>query len=304
MNFFILLMIVSAAAVNLDMLGKTAQLAQTLQETCVDYSPHHSDHTESLNALVCGTSVKNLLIKDIFLTTGLYHLLIVSGSHLQTLIWLLNKNSLRTKWLAQTLKWSLLFAYCLTCGFGAPVIRALVAELLRALSKGFHWHWSPWRVQLVSGFALLSISLDSFSSFSFYLSWLASLGFIFPLPQRSSSIAKHFFICLVISLLMLIPFYYQGPLSLLMNFALGGFLSLWLFPLALLTKVLWLIKIDISKLFDVTFEALLEILEFCKNLGLHQPSKMIFPEMNWKIWSALLFIQLALFMIRQWRYRK
>ena len=156
------MMIVSAALSPLQLLSKMAPLSNLLQKTCTENSPLLSLHVESLNSLVCGSSVKNLLIKDLFLNTELYHLLIVSGSHLQTLLWIFQKNrKLNTQipWMGfAILKWILLIAYSFTTGLGAPVVRALLAEGVRSTSVFYRWHWSPWKIQFSSGCALLAFN--------------------------------------------------------------------------------------------------------------------------------------------------
>lgn len=304
MKFFILMMIVSATLANLNLLAKLAPFAKSLQESCVDYSPQFSVHKESMNALVCGTAIKNSVIKDSFITTELFHLLVVSGSHLQTLLWALDRGPTRFRRLGFFMKWLFLVSYVLMTGLGAPVVRALFAELLRSLSAFFRWHWSAWKVQVTSGFILLALNIEYFYSFSFYLSWLASLGFLWPLPKESSSLQKHFLICLTISLLMLIPFTYRGPLGLLMNFLFAGVLSFGLFPLAFLTKLIFCCGWDVSFIFDGIFAGLLSVLAFAQTLGLSQSlQKTVFPDLGWQMWALLLAVQLSLFWLRHRRRR-
>lgn len=303
MKFFILVMIVSAALSQFQMLAKLAPFSKSLQKICVDHSPQFSVHIESLNALVCGSSVKNSLIKELFINTELYHLLIVSGSHLQTLLWVFRNSTNRTFSILTLLKWALLIAYSLITGLGAPILRALVAESLRSTSFVFRWHWSSWKVQTVSGFLLLAMNPEYFSSLSFFLSWLASLGFLIPFPKNQSGILKHFLLCFAISMLMLVPFSYQGPLGFLMNFLLGGFLSLLLFPLAIIIKIIFISGADLHFVFDFIFSGLLWGLEKSQSWGLSEFREKTFPHIDGWLWIRLLGIQLGLFSLRSYSQR-
>lgn len=79
-------------------------------------------------ALVCGREVSDPSLKMLFLRTGLYHVLVVSGAHLILLLSGMELICRRRPWIHGVA----LFAFAAMTGFGAPVVRA-GAQLLLAV---------------------------------------------------------------------------------------------------------------------------------------------------------------------------
>ena len=58
-----------------------ANQSNSLHQICLKILPP-SDYLEVNQALVCGENLKSEALKQLFIDTGLYHLIVVSGSHL------------------------------------------------------------------------------------------------------------------------------------------------------------------------------------------------------------------------------
>ncbi|PIS10504.1 MAG: hypothetical protein COT73_09080, partial [Bdellovibrio sp. CG10_big_fil_rev_8_21_14_0_10_47_8] len=110
------------------------------------------------SSFVCGVSLRDPFASSVFVGSGLIHLIVVSGGHLQLISSIMTMGLSesvmkhpRTRWLLG----SLLLIYTLISGFQAPVVRAFVTWGLRELNVFFRWGWDSNRVYFWGGGLLL-----------------------------------------------------------------------------------------------------------------------------------------------------
>jgi predicted membrane metal-binding protein len=165
----------------------TAQFSSQLQSICISSVNSEIRHNELLGAFICGKSLSPGTIRDLWTTTGLYHLLVVSGSHLIALIscWdfltlsakaALPKSNTSFEPAFTVLEALLLLAFSLMTGFQAPLVRSLLGKLLNHLSQTYKWGWPSDIIVMSSGVSCLLLFPDWISSRSLILSWMASLA--------------------------------------------------------------------------------------------------------------------------------
>lgn len=148
-------------------------LSGPFHRACLDHLPKTTPWPFLYGALVCGATPPLGRELVTFQITGLYHLLVVSGSHLIFL----------SRWLApltrlpggRVLLYLALNAYVLICQGAEPVVRALVQLMIGDLVRWRRWNWSAAQIALASGITCLGFFSSWILSVSFWLSWLASL---------------------------------------------------------------------------------------------------------------------------------
>jgi competence protein ComEC len=235
--------------------------------------------------------------------------MVVSGGHLQLLAFLLllpAPKFVRRNPIFRFLLWVALLAYCLFTGFQAPVVRAFVARAMASVNYYFRWNWDLGKIQVAAGLLCLMLFPEWLQSFSFFLSWLASMGFLLaPLcfPYRSRKARASFWQMLLTSGLIqafvAIVFGSFSVLAVLMNALLAA-------PLAFLIVVISLaplLSIYLIPVSDRIWDWLLIALE--KTLPWAPPAANAgFSSRNWMLlWSFLILLQAILHLIYQQRYR-
>lgn len=239
--FFFCLLLASAVSPR-GLLDFLAYFSHPMQMKCASFIPKVLNHRDLSQAFLCGTSLQDLQAQEVFQKTGLLHLIVVSGGHLQILsfliLFLIPNQQQKRKWLSWLL-WLILFGYCFATGFQAPVVRAFCSRGLSSLNRHFAWSWDSGKCQLFSGVLLLLFFPEWIFSFSFYLSWLASLGFLLlPLCYRAekfsenSKILQLFLPGFLIQTLMAVFFSQFSLLALFMNALVAPGLGLLLLPLS------------------------------------------------------------------------
>jgi competence protein ComEC len=243
MMVFLIVCFICGLFSSFGLLSKLADYSKILQETC------SGAFTEALAAaFVCGSDIANSHVENVFRQSGLVHLMVVSGGHLQIIenfILLM----IPERWLEHKL-WRLsllavLISYTFFTGFQPPVVRALTSLLLRLANSHWRWSWSGLQIQWLTGLLLLCLEPRWIFNFSFYLSWLASLGLLlapwcFLKPRKrklTHSIAYFWFSTFCVQSLVAFAFCGFSLLGLWMNFLFAPLLSLGLLPLSLLS--LW-----------------------------------------------------------------
>jgi ComEC/Rec2-related protein len=300
-------------AFQFDLLKYVASIATPLQLKCADFFTQELLHRNLSQSFVCGTSIQNSFDQRLFQETGLIHLMVVSGSHLQLLslfiLWPWPEKIRAGRKLKWILGW-LLFSYCLITGFQPPVVRAFICFTLRNLSDYFHWHWDSGKIHLASGFVLLSLIPAWIFSFSFYLSWLASLGFLltplcFTYKNKNwswSEIAKNWFNSLTIQSLMSVGFLQFSVLSVLLNGLLAPVIAILLFPISLLVLILP----NMAGLTDVCWDILLTVLRW--SLWFPHPTDFSIPVLDanrwFYLWSFIASLHCGFELLRRYRYQK
>lgn len=144
----------------------TAPLSIDLQQQCVSFTPLIDENQDLLKALLCGEPLRAASWTKPFLDLQLYHLVVISGSHVVLFLEATKKLSRSTSLLGLILS----FGLALLTGFQAPLIRALFQEFFNRQK------WTSSLSLLCSGLCCLLYRPDWITSWSLYLSWLAAIG--------------------------------------------------------------------------------------------------------------------------------
>lgn len=211
----------------------SAPVIQQFQRFCQSRAPIDSKYKEVYQALVCGSSPKPTpFIQDIK-QIGLYHLLVVSGSHLvfleSVLVYIFSGWG---RW-GQIIIFANLLMFTFVSGMQPPIFRALINFMLHKLSDETKLYWRPHQSTFFAGLVTLLIKPDWLLSISFMLSWAASL-LVSSTSQKG--LYKHLVIFLGLSPL-LYSMQEQSPITCFSNFLFSLILGAIFFPLSLITLV-------------------------------------------------------------------
>lgn len=254
----------------LDLLNDIAHYGPSI---CLKLSPE-TVFAPLYQALVCGTALPASEYQQLFLDTGLIHLMVVSGAHLAFL------DKSMDRW-PEKPRWAVLFFYAWLTGFGPPIVRALVR---RALGNfGHHQGLSPLQLDFVASLSTLLIRPDWVVSRSFLMSWMCSLALSFPfgpLPFRC--------------FLFLYPFAPGAPVAVFWNAVITPVIGNLLFPLCLASFLLH----PLTALCDRLWEVFL----FLLRIGPHAPGATWFLSTRSLIWLPL-FVHILL-MAGEIRWRR
>lgn len=178
-------------------------------------------------ALVCGIDLTGSPLKTLFIDTGIYHVLVVSGAHLGLFIFCFNFFLLRAseRSVIRIGVSAILFFYALVTGLQPPVVRALIQYLMIQSRRESA---RPSDV-LLSYFYCLVFEPSWIHSLSLQLSTVATLAFIFP----GSLFRKNGLIYLAI-LPLLIPMGIRSPLVTIGATLIGPVIELVMLPIFLL----------------------------------------------------------------------
>lgn len=176
-------------------------------------------------ALICGIDLPPSQVRQALLDTGLIHIMVVSGSHLVFLEFLLGPIPLLNRMITP-----ILVSYCFLVGLQPPVIRALLRRLLnRPLKKTY----GITSLQLEAATIALALALYPpwITSRSFLMSWMCGLALSSPRlgwrwPALEATIKTYLF---------LLPFCWTSPISILWNTILAPIVGAALFPARLFT---------------------------------------------------------------------
>lgn len=211
--------------------------SQPLHDSCIQKSKVLTAHQakEVFEAIVCGKSLQlGSETLQIFLTLGLIHILIVSGSHYTTLYQILRFIKVQN----QILIFLALLLFTSMTLFQPPGGKAFVSFFLATINLNFRLSKKPAKLEVLSGLICLAIFPDWINSLSFHLSW--SLSLLLCLLGESStqnwfSNLLKLFVVQVFASLLIGSF---GQLSLFTNFFIAPLFSLFLFPFGLLVLIL------------------------------------------------------------------
>lgn len=155
------------ALMTLEMLNYVVQHGPSV---CL-YSLPHGRHVELYAALVCGIPISASQEKQLFLDSGLIHILVVSGAHLLFLESLLY-------WLPLRWRIAALGFYCWLTGFGAPVLKAFLRRIVECWlrPKGF----SGLQMEAGAVLATLCFCPAWIFSRSLQMSWMCALAMQLP----------------------------------------------------------------------------------------------------------------------------
>lgn len=217
-----------------DLFMSISDLTISLHTQCLKFTPE-SLYAEIYAALVCGKNLSSTPFAQDLKNLGIYHIIIVSGSHLVFLSVLIEKAlfSLRFKKL-KMFSIPILTIYALTTGAQPPVVRALVSLLVEEFQSRKKLFWNKNEVIFISLLICLALFDPWKTSYSLILSYAASV--ILSLTSKKNTLVKNLWIYILI-LPFLLPLSAPSPLSFLSNMTLAPFIGTVLFPLSFLTFV-------------------------------------------------------------------
>lgn len=215
-------------------------MSLSLHNLCLAQIPNSSTTRSTLAALVCGKNFERLSDTQIYSSTGLIHLFVVSGSHLILIQkFLIQLSHLFTKKWPTILLLIFLFVYTAICLFNPPVTRSFIFLFFSILLYQKYQYWPKHYLLLLAGLATLSFNYQWITSLSLQMSWIAALVLeIFNDKFKSFSI---FFRQILFYGLFIICFMGLGfPQfsTVVLCVLLTPFLEYILFPFAIITVIL------------------------------------------------------------------
>jgi ComEC/Rec2-related protein len=243
-----------------------AKLSLNLRNECASHLTASEFH-ELNSALVCGTEVKTPQLKDVFRTTGLIHLLVVSGSHLlflQNMIALLFSTFIR-KPVPFRLSSAALLLFTLLTGLQAPCARAYIQFLLNWCNKKQKLFWRPWHVTLISGLLCLVLFPQWILSSSLMMSWVCALAI--SMTARSDSPVKQQIMIYFALLPIVASLSAPHPFVILINLVFTPLFGLVVFPLVLLSLVFPPLTLFVDRIWSLIIAILSKISVFTPPLG-------------------------------------
>ena len=204
----LLLFLISFHVFQIDFKNLLTLPIDLLHYKCLSLLPQ-TQFPQVYEALVCGKRIEDSKLQGIFVTTGLLHIFVVSGMHLSGLRRVLSK--VKIPFVLQVI---ILGIYALGTSLNPPVVRAWFSLILSFIKEHFALNWNHtlfvWHVSLI---ALLFFS-NWHNSFSFLLSWSASLALA--LGKDKDILTKNLIVYLVMAPL-LGSMSHPHPVSILIN---------------------------------------------------------------------------------------
>lgn len=261
---------------------------------CLGFLPPESQALAELKALVCAENFSSLNDSQLYISSGLIHLFVVSGAHLLLVERLLSRAKCNSGVI-----FFILMLYAFACNLGAPVVRCLFAFGLNffLLTKNIRWP-AHFRLLLV-GLATLCFNFNWINSLSLQLSWLAA--FLVMLGENfftaSSILFKQslFFVTLFPTVV-----FFQIPSAgtILLNIFLAPWLEFVLFPLGLCT---WFFA-PAHRLFDFAIHLFKNVLKFLE-LDFRIQLEEISASLTIYNWALLLLLHLVFHLFHVYKAR-
>jgi ComEC/Rec2-related protein len=230
---FILVLVISVSEI--DLFVGISDLTNSLHSSCLNFTPE-SFCPNIYAALVCGNDLGSTLLTQNLKNLGIYHVIIVSGSHLVFLSTILEIfiNTSRFKFL-RIAAFPILFLYSLATGFQPPVVRALISIAINIYQKKKKLFWNQQEVIFISLLICLALVDPWKKSYSLLLSYVASISV--SLFSKKNSLFKNLGIYFLI-LPFLLPMSAPSPLSFLSNMFLSPLIGVVLFPLSFMSYII------------------------------------------------------------------
>lgn len=259
-----------------------------MHQLCVRQTSGFKEHSEAAAALVCGHQIESIELQSLFASSGLIHLLVVSGSHLLVISKAFDRLQIK-----KSIKIILLFAFVLICEINAPITRSFIALLVADFVHSKKWTWSPSFKQWVTSLICLTINPLWITSLSFQMSWMASLCLeIADCHHVDKKIHQFLLQTFLIYFAFFFIFGFLGFPSLWSPFfglALTPVLELVLFPLAFIGCLVP----QSSVLFESVFSLMISTVEFFnpeKNFLLYFDRSFVITMNNFMIVLLLTFL--------------
>jgi ComEC/Rec2-related protein len=281
-----------------------------LQSKCAAWIPIEMAYRHLSQSFVCGVPLSNEQHRMLFQETSLLHLMVVSGGHLQLLsLFILAAWPPHTKdkLFSRLALLFFLFSYCLLTGLQAPVVRSFFGLLLFEISHRFRWNWDSGKTQLFTGLLLLFLIPHWIFHFSFYLSWLASLGFLLsPLIKKGSpnlwqKWLLYALCCFLIQTLLTLSFGNFNAIGVVTNSLFAPILGILLFPISLAPAVFPFLSLWADRIWALLISGLQMIQQ---ELPQQELSQVTFSERFWMaLWIFLAAVHAGFECLRRLRFR-
>lgn len=196
-----------------------SMLIDAAQTSCLSFY-RHLTYASYHQALVCGSPLPNDSFLSQLLQVGLIHMLVVSGAHLGFL-----QSFFRLLRIPDALTWVFLCLYTLFTGAQPPVLRALVQR----------WFDFPTRMHQVFWAGIFCLGVFGFS-YSLLLSWLATLGVLWP-GGRERGLYKQALLIYSVMIPALFSLGTQHPLSVVWNVLVAALLGWGLLPASMIAPL-------------------------------------------------------------------
>jgi competence protein ComEC len=273
------------------------------QKKCLAIVGSTSDYSNISEAFLCGANGQSSLF-DLFKELGLVHLLVVSGAHLVMLAQLLEffyREKMTHSRTGVGILLAILLLFVFFTGAQPPTVRAFLFILLREIDSYFKWKTPGVALSFYTGLLILCLIPEWIHSFSFYLSWLASLGL--QIPGRANTWSDRILLYLLstflIQILLMIFFTDFNTVAFFTNLLLGPLLAWLLWPLTILTA---LFK-DGLMILDLAWYSLQSSMTLFSQMIVAQDS-FFNTQVHWKtLWVFLLICHGLIWYLTIYRYR-
>lgn len=268
-------------------------LTEKLHDICLSQVPT-GPYQELYQAMICAEDLKSAQLRSLFVDTGLYHLIVVSGSHLvligivfeKLLMPLLKKNL--SPLIAKLLFYFFLATYALVCCLQPPLVRALIAVLLSDLSRRMRLGWSEITQLFLTILICIALNSHWVDSMSLLLSAVASLALIMTRKSKDAFRQQ----CLIYLILMppLLGWGNLHPSTIFSNFIFAPLISIMLLPAAISCMIFPFLQSNVDSLTQLTIQMLeqLRVPSASFNEGNRDP---IFS--NWMLWIYFICMGIA-----------
>lgn len=163
-----------------------------LRKNYEDFLRENSPNWDILSAVIFGTTpgYKN---KNLFLNSGIYHLFVVSGLHVNLLMYIIYfltgfiSTDFRVRYLTSMV---LVTLYCLTIGYSFPAIRAMLMINLTLLFKTLDYPQDKFNVLGLCGILIFLFDPLSVLSVSFQMSFVSTFIFMTIFDKKSESLLE------------------------------------------------------------------------------------------------------------------
>jgi ComEC/Rec2-related protein len=254
-----------------------SDVAKMSHHFCIVNLPENASAIAELKALVCAENFSNLSDSQLYISSGLIHLFVVSGAHLiliESALMLLSKYFK----INSVFIFLVLCIYGFACGLNAPVVRCLIAFALSSYLQSKNIFWPAHFKLLIIGALTLSFNYQWISSLGLQMSWIAA--FIVMLSEHFfkniSLLLKQglFYLALLPSVVF---FQVPSPTVILFNILLAPILEFILFPVGILVWffnflhplfdfLIYIFKLLIKSL-EIDFQ--IQVQDFPKNLVIY-----------------------------------
>lgn len=237
MRFILIASLVALTTNLLELHKQLATLSNQLQIFCENHVISNSQQ-DLQKALVCGINLPvSSLWKNLLVQTGLIHVIVVSGTHFITLLILINflfKGTARS--IAGMV---ILTGYAMMTGLQAPAIRSLLTLSLSSILFKLKIPHSALQILLMSVIFCFGFNTEWVESLSLVLSAYAGLALCWRVQSQSTvrlfEQQTHFYLLLMPALSC---FQNLNPIQFLANICFAPFLSLVLFPIAMVGMII------------------------------------------------------------------